>query len=80
MNKETWIKHMEETNGIIRPSQGGNKDTWKEYIVEHKAFNCELCADRARTRKTNRINRERNEVLKDICGTSARAAKLDMGL
>lgn len=30
--------------------------------------------------KRNRIARDRNSILRDMCGTSARAAKLDMGL
>lgn len=30
--------------------------------------------------KSNRYAREKNEMLRDLCGTSARAAKLDMGL
>ena len=30
--------------------------------------------------KRNAIKRERNEILSDIAGTSARAARLDMGL
>ena len=30
--------------------------------------------------KNNSIKRERNEILRDLCGTSAAAAKRDMGL
>lgn len=34
---------------------------------------CPIC-------KRNQIARARNEILRDICGTSARVARLDMGL
>jgi len=34
---------------------------------------CPIC-------KRNRIARDRNSILRELCGTSARAAKLDMGL
>jgi hypothetical protein len=34
---------------------------------------CPIC-------KRNQIARARNEILRDICGTSARAAKEDMGI
>lgn len=30
--------------------------------------------------KRNSLNRERNEVLRDLTGTSARAARADMGI
>jgi len=30
--------------------------------------------------KRNSIARARNQILRDVCGTSARAAKIDMGL
>lgn len=30
--------------------------------------------------KRNRFKREQNEILSDLCGTSARAAREDMGL
>ena len=34
---------------------------------------CPIC-------KRNQVARVRNEILRDICGTSARQAKIDMGL
>lgn len=39
----------------------------------------EALADYRRLER-NAFNRERNQVLRDITGTSARAARLDMGL
>lgn len=43
------------------------------------ATRAEVISDYKRV-KRNSLNRERNQMLRDICGTSAAAAKRDMGL
>lgn len=80
MNKETWVKHLEETENITRPTNGGSKEAWASARCKHINDNCKACADRIRTRKANQFKREQNEVLRDLCGTSAAAARRDMGI
>lgn len=42
---------------------------------------CNACARRAiLAYKRNRAKREQNAILRELCGTSARAAREDMGL
>ena len=41
--------------------------------------NCKIIIDQKR-RERNARRREQNQVLRDLCGTSARAAREDMGL
>ena len=36
--------------------------------------------DYKKRQERNRIRRERNQMLRDLCGTSAKAAREDMGL
>lgn len=45
-------------------------------IMRQKASGFIYC----RSCMRNRIARDRNAILRDLCGTSARAAKKDMGL
>ena len=81
MTKENWIKHIRETSGgIIPPSQGGDRHDWHSALSMHKEQNCKICADRMKTRKANEAQRIRNSILQELCGTSARQAKIDMGL
>lgn len=79
MNKETWIKHIEETSHIIRPSISGEREAWKSFLDIHSGT-CSLCKARRKTRNQNKYNREKNQVLRDLCGTSASAARRDMGM
>lgn len=65
MNKENWIKHMED-EGIVRPTRGGDKLTWQETIKAHKNADCQDCKARAKTRKSNRYARERHEALSSL--------------
>lgn len=64
-----------KTNGtylLIENRQG------KEFRTQYAS---ELEAKQGLKRaKINRNNRERNEVLRELTGTSARAARMDMGL
>jgi hypothetical protein len=41
---------------------------------------CALCQREAKKAQRNQVSRERNAILREVCGTSARAARLDMGL
>jgi len=49
MNVETWKRHIEE-EGIICPSRGGDRRTWKETIKAHRQNKCVQCKSRRHTR------------------------------
>lgn len=82
MNKETYIRHCEELSGLVRPSRGGGREEWRAWQLEHQRTDpgCVVCRKRRQTKRRNRDARIRNQLLSELCGTSARAAREDMGL
>ena len=78
MNKETWKHHIEQDN-VVRPSHGGNKLEWQKVLQAHADNRCKLCLQRKKTQLANLHQKYRNNALRDLCGTSAAAAKRDMG-
>ena len=80
MNKETWKKHIEESENIVRPSLGGIKQLWQTALQKHADNRCPACLQRKSQLRFNLYAREKNQILKELCGTSARAARADMGL
>ena len=88
MNKENWKKHIESLSGLVRPSlftyetfekrQEARKN-WQAFLVSH-CQGCKDCISRKRQQTRNLRARELNQVLRDITGTSARSARLDIGL
>jgi hypothetical protein len=88
MNKETWVKHIEEISGLERPSaaqySGMNEHLnaiklWKEFVSGHKN-GCKLCHARKVTKDAAATKKAQNGILRELCGTSAAAARRDMGL
>lgn len=67
MTKEAWIKHMEESTGLIRPSLGGDKVKWKEMMANHMDNGCEACKERSKTKNKASRRKERDQMMKD-CG------------
>ena len=63
-----WIVRELNSNGSIRNEKKFDPDNRKDAI--------KYC----RKLKRNSYKREENQVLKDLCGTSARSARLDMGI
>ena len=55
MDKETWKRHLETSAGIIRPSLGGNKNTWLGTQVAHYGIGCEICLGMVAQRKADKI-------------------------
>ena len=60
MTKENWIKHIEETRGLTRPSISGDKKLWSEFIASHcydkgfgNASSCSICKERRKTKRSN---------------------------
>ena len=66
MDKETWKSHI-ESEGVIRPSHGGDLNAWKDKVVEHLERQCGDCNDRRRTRSIARNARMRHDALTS-CG------------
>ena len=54
-------------------------NTPENYETDTRAADKAAAADRRRRRR-NAARRELNAFLRDICGTSARAARSDMGI
>ena len=63
MNKESWIRHLEETTKLTRPSlEPCNTESWKANADFHISINCPECKARKRTRKANARARARHEA------------------
>jgi len=65
MNKETWKKHIEQ-EGIVRPSNGGDRLTWQETLKAHKDSNCKECKARQTTRRASNRRNEINEAYESV--------------
>jgi hypothetical protein len=66
MKKETWIKHIEDTEGLIRPTNGGSKELWHSATARHLADNCPICNARRKQRKRNMDARLRHAAMTDL--------------
>ena len=66
MTKESWMRHIEEASGLLRPSNenGTMADIWKEAIRYHQAMrpDCPECKDRRNTRRRNQAARAKHEA------------------
>jgi hypothetical protein len=51
-----------------------------KWIISQDYETKEEAIQRMKELKRNAYKREENQILKDICGTSARSARLDIGL
>lgn len=65
MTKEKWIEHM-ESEGIVRPSKGGDVLTWKETQKAHKQAGCQDCKDRMKTIRANNYAKDRHESMTSL--------------
>jgi hypothetical protein len=66
--RQYWKVIEYNSNGSIRNAKIFDADKRKDAVKYYKKL------------KRNAYNREKNQILKDLCGTSARQAKIDMGL
>jgi hypothetical protein len=68
MKLENWQKHIDSIKpaDIRRPSQGGNKETWKQWYNDHLATGCQDCRDRARTRKANQAAKAMRDAVASV--------------
>ena len=66
MTKEAWKKHIEKTDGVVRPSHGGDKERWYDAVLRHIIYGCRECEDRAKTKARNTDARTRRRVMADL--------------
>ena len=66
MTKENWKLHIEQTEGIIRPSHGGDKVAWKAATKLHRAAFCPECMARIKTMRKNYWSRSRDSIARDM--------------
>jgi hypothetical protein len=66
MGKNEWVRHIEETEGIVRPSAGGDKEAWKAAVMRHVERQCHVCQQRATSLRQNRSARIRRNVYRDM--------------
>ena len=71
MTKETWIRHIEDVTGHIRPSadNGSIAGDWKQAVALHKELrpDCEDCKARRKTYRASKNRKAREDVYKS-CG------------
>jgi len=65
---------------IIRDAQAAIKAMPDGHKAGYYADEIHYCSMELSRRKRNANNRAKNQILRDICGTSARAAREDMGM
>lgn len=69
MDKETYLRHLEDLNGgITRPSRDGDPERWKTIVQHHMTNNpdCHICKARRATRKSNELRRAKNQIRRDL--------------
>jgi hypothetical protein len=65
MTKENWKLHIEKEGNIIRPSHGGSKLAWSNFLHSH----CQGCLDCMARKKTQLANfnaKAKHEALTSI--------------
>ena len=67
MTKDQYIKHIEDTEHIIRPSLGGDILQWKAAQQRHHDMGCAECHKRAKTNKARKA-RKANAAIMDSLG------------
>ena len=75
MKKETWIKHMEKSTGIVRPSLNpDNLKIWKEACRAHMDKKCPQCRDRMVTRKAMAKRKAMDNAMRSFGLTKVKGA------
>lgn len=67
MGKSEWVRHIELTENLVRPSAGGNLAEWKEAVSRHVEHKCSVCRKRAATKRHNDNARITRQVYRN-CG------------
>lgn len=67
MKRETWVKHIEVSENLVRPSAGGDLAAWKEAVSRHVEHKCPVCRQRATSRRRNQRVKAKRQVYRD-CG------------
>jgi len=54
MTRIDWVLHIEKSAGVVRPSAGGDRETWRAAVRSHVDARCPHCVARAKTCRRNR--------------------------
>ncbi len=79
MNAENWKKHIETLSGLVRPSLGGARAEWTQFLEAH-CQGCKDCMKRKKTRLASIQAKAKRSILRELSGTSASCARRDMGI
>jgi hypothetical protein len=74
MTKVQWVEHIESTEGLVRPSAGGDKEAWKAAVMRHIERQCHVCQQRATSLRQNRAARVRRQVYRSMGLTAVRGS------
>jgi len=74
MCKNEWVEHIEQTEGIVRPSTGGDREAWKAAVMRHVEHKCPICRQRAVSLRQNRAARIRRSIYRDMGLTAVRGS------
>jgi len=72
MSKKEWVQHIEQTEGIVRPSARGDREAWKAAVMHHVEHKCSVCRQRATSLRQNRDARIRHRIYQDMGLTAVR--------
>lgn len=74
MTREDWVKHIEESEQITRPTAGGSIEAWKEAIRRHAAGKCPTCIARARQARQQKAAKAKRQAYADLGMVRVRGA------
>ena len=75
MTKENWVRHIEETSGVVRPSISQAPEVWRAAVRLHREQGCKICRERAVTRNRQLRQRERDDALRSLGLVKVRGAQ-----
>lgn len=65
MSKDNWVKHIEQLSSLVKPSLGGDKLAWHEFIRGHKT-GCKECSARIKTKRASMYRSMKDQAMKDM--------------
>ena len=66
MDKETWKQHLEDAEGLTRPSNGGDPIAWQAAGIRHQVVGCAECRQRRTTARRSAGQRHNNEAMRSL--------------
>lgn len=78
MKKDAWIKHI-ESEGVVAPSKGGDRDKWREVVNRHRDAGCSHCVARSLARKAEMKRKDKKEFDKILKAEGIYKVKGNLG-